>query len=105
MKLIKINDVEIDENITEFAFDGCHKIYLITSENGKQDLKSVGWEDSDFLPMEKLEETFYNSCGLRFINLDRTKDFETVVPQCEDKVVFTYIDCYGCEIKHELNFN
>jgi hypothetical protein len=104
MKLIKIGKTKIDENIKEFAFDGCHKIYLMTSNEGKQDMLNNGWVETDFYSIDKLEEVFYNSCGLRFINLDRTKDFKTIVPQCAEKVTFTYLDSYGCTIKHELSF-
>ncbi|MBP3708273.1 MAG: hypothetical protein J6J36_06675 [Clostridia bacterium] len=105
MKLIKIGTKKIDDKIKEFAFDGCHKIYLITSEEGRADLLNNGWVETDFRPIDELEETFYNSCGLRFINLDRTKDFATIVPQCASTVTFTYLDSYGCKIKHQLNFN
>ena len=58
-----------------------------------------------FIRWQATNGNFYNNQVAWANNVLTLKDFETVVPQCEDKVVFTYIDCYGCEIKHELNFN
>jgi hypothetical protein len=40
--------------------------------------------------MRELERTFANSCPLRFINWEGT--LETVVPQCAQRVTFTYSD-------------
>lgn len=73
---------EIRENIKQFAYDGCHKIYLIENEENLEQAKASGY---DIYPIKELEEKFNNSCGLRFIN---TWDLETIVPQCVEDVKF-----------------
>ena len=51
----------------KFAFDGCHKIYIIENE---KDLNEVyingGYEIFDNL--KDLEKVYENACPLRFIN-------------------------------------
>ena len=62
---IKVNSTIIDTSIIkEFGYDGCHKIYLVTSERGKKELEEYEY---DFLPIEQLKETYEASCHLRFI--------------------------------------
>lgn len=73
---------EIGENVKQFAYDGCHKIYLIENEENLRDAKASGYH---IYPIEQLEEKFNSSCGLRFIN---TWDLETIVPQCAEDVKF-----------------
>ena len=61
---------------TEFAWDGCHKIYLL-SKNGEAGYK--------VLPVSELQRVWDQSCPLRFINnwaLDKN-----YVPQCYEKPV------------------
>ena len=49
----------------EFAYDGCHKIYLLESENDKDEARDCGY---DILPIQNLKKTFNCSCGLQFIS-------------------------------------
>ena len=57
----------------EFAYDGCHKIYLIESESDRIEAEKRGY---NILPICELVETYHNSCDLRFIsNWQLTKDF------------------------------
>lgn len=77
---MKINGKEITAE--KFAFDGCHKIYLIENENDESEAKRCKY---NLLPVSELKETFKNSCGLRFIrfwNLDKAP----VVGQFEDAI-------------------
>lgn len=91
MRIVKINNVKIPKKVKEFAFDGCHKIYLMVGgEQAKQFFKDKGWDDSDFHPISELEDTFNDSCPLRFINWDDTRGLGTVVPQCEEETIFEY---------------
>lgn len=77
---MKINGHTI--KATEFAYDGCHKIYLIEDEEDYQEAK-LGY---DILPISVLEQTFRNSCCLRFIaNWKLDKGY---VEQGEDYVIF-----------------
>lgn len=79
---MKVNGIEIVEE--RFAYDGCHKIYLIECIEDEIEAVEYGYE---ILPIERLEETFKKSCGLEFIrnwSLNRA-----LVGQFED-AVFEY---------------
>lgn len=57
----------------EFAFDGCHKIYLLESENDRGEAQDCGY---DILPIKELKKAFNESCGLQFISSwDLSKSF------------------------------
>lgn len=77
---MKINGKDI--KAMGFAFDGCHKIYLLDNEEEWEDALS---NDYDVFPISKLQEKFESSCGLRFIspwNLDKpnyVRQFEEAV--------------------------
>ena len=47
-----------------FAFDGCHKIYLIEDENDIEEAREYGY---DIYRIERLESAFRHSCPMRFI--------------------------------------
>ena len=53
------------ETYSRFAYDGCHKIYIIESDEQEQRAREYNYQ---ILPIEELEDKFYNSCELRFIN-------------------------------------
>lgn len=61
--MIAINGREV--HAKEFAFDGCHKIYLINTPQDKKIFTEYGY---GFLPIEDLPEVWENSCSLRFIS-------------------------------------
>ena len=60
---MKINGVDI--SATKFAFDGCHKIYLLHSVSEAEEAEDSGYQ---VLDIAELPETYANSCGLRFID-------------------------------------
>lgn len=60
---MKINNQETHAQF--FAYDGCHKIYLIETE---ADLRMVELNNYQIKPISELKETFENSCELRFVN-------------------------------------
>lgn len=64
----------------QFAWDTCHKIYLINTRKDKKTYLEYGY---DLYPINELEEAYKNSCSLRFIqNGDLTeivKQFETAI--------------------------
>lgn len=96
--MIKINGKEYD--FDSFAFDGCHKIYVFRPGESRDYLYSVGWEDSDFHPIEELAETFFDSCPLRFI--EGGVELESIVPQCESFVTFDIGNKhYECDFKED----
>lgn len=49
----------------KFAYDGCHKIYVIEDEKDEQDAKKLGYT---ICPLSELENIYKNSCDLRFIS-------------------------------------
>lgn len=56
----------------EFAFDGCHKIYIIEDDDDKKMAIEYGYIIKN---IDELKDTFVNSCPLRFISnwkLDKT---------------------------------
>lgn len=59
---MKINNKEILGN--EFAYDGCHKIYIIEDAKDKEKAIDSGY---DILPITELKSAFNDSCDLRFI--------------------------------------
>ena len=73
---MKINGKEIKAK--QFAYDGCHKIYLIEDTDDLKDAKGIGY---DIYDIELLKETYDDSCSLRFIN--NWKLTEQIVPQFE----------------------
>ena len=73
---MKINGKEIKAK--QFAYDGCHKIYLIEDTDDLKEAKDIGY---DIYNIESLKETYDDSCSLRFIN--NWKLTEQIVPQFE----------------------
>ena len=70
---------------THFAYDGCHKIYLLSYwRDGREqtEAEAMGYE---IHPVEELRDTYEASCPLRFIQCWSLVC--TPVPQCfeEDK--------------------
>ena len=74
-------DVEKVEAIA-VAFDGCHKIYLIQSEDERCMMLDYGYE---IHPLDKLQEIWDKSCPLRFIQTAGT--LESVVHQCTEETI------------------
>lgn len=60
---MKVNGIEILGD--RFAYDGCHKIYICECISEEEEAEELGYE---ILPIEVLEETWENSCPLRFIS-------------------------------------
>ena len=50
---------------THFAYDQCHKIYLLETLKDRDEAK-VG--EYDILPIKSLKKTYNCSCGLQFIS-------------------------------------
>lgn len=72
MKQLKINGVVV--NATQFITDDCHKIYVLDSAEGREQVLSRGWSEADFRPVSELPAVWDDTCPLRFISsadLDR----------------------------------
>lgn len=75
MKRIVINDEEVFAN--NFAYDGCHKIYLLENSEEEETAKKAGY---NIHPVELLEKKYRQSCGLEFIN---TWNLKSIIHQLE----------------------
>lgn len=80
--MFKINGEEITAQW--FAYDGCHKIYLIENMDDMEDAEAEGYSVS---PIRYLLECFVYACPLRFIQI-WGGDFRTIVRQAEPVIVF-----------------
>lgn len=74
---MKINNVEVVGN--KFAYDGCHKIYIIEDEQDEQKAHECGYK---ILEISQLVNTYKYSCELRFIH--NWKLTKTYVAQFEN---------------------
>lgn len=92
---IEINGFKFETKAKEFAYDNCHKFYIIQTKRDRSHALDLGY---DLYPMEKLASMFRDSCPLRFI---QTWKLKTVVPQFEPKVRFEWLERYK---KHWLTF-
>lgn len=79
--MLKINGKEVAA--TEFAYDGCHKIYLINGPEDRERMLDCGYtEEGDILPIDELPAVWEDTCPLRFISsADLSQDY---VEQCEE---------------------
>ena len=76
---MKVNGMEIEGKA--FAFDGCHKIYIIETKEDELNAKECGYT---IYPIANLADAYENSCDLKFIsNWQLTKEY---VPQFEDAI-------------------
>jgi hypothetical protein len=77
---LEINGQRIEA--TQFAWDGCHKIYLIDSPASRAEIKGCGYNDEDIYSISLLPQIWKDSCGLRFISWADLRRPE-VVSQCD----------------------
>jgi len=67
-------------NGDKFAYDNCHKIYIIEDQTDIEEAKEIGY---DVYPIENLKEIYEHSCELRFIsNWKLTKNYVTQFEDC-----------------------
>lgn len=65
----------------QFAWDGCHKIYIIENEREAIEAEQIGYIVLNI--EDALGPTWEKSCELKFINFwDLDKD--AIIPQCDD---------------------
>lgn len=76
---MKINGREVKGKL--FAFDGCHKIYIIEDEDDYKKAKDLGYIIKD---IKLLKDVYNDSCELRFISNWKLTDY--YVKQFEEAV-------------------
>lgn len=82
---MKINGIEVVGN--KFAFDGCHKIYVLEDMEDIEDMKNKGYNENDMYDIKDIEKIYNLSCELRFIH--NWKLTKTYVSQFE-KAIFEH---------------
>ena len=66
-----------------FAYDGCHKIYVIKNDEEAKEAAEMGYY---IFPIEMIEKTFEDSCSLKFISsFDLEHTFITQFQFSEDE--------------------
>ena len=60
---MKVNGFELKGR--RFAYEGCHKIYIIENEEESKEAIDIGY---NLYSIDELEDIFNKSCSLRFIN-------------------------------------
>ena len=95
----KINGVSVEKCVA-FAYDGCHKIYVLRRNKDIDEFKKLGYQ---LFNLESgIIQCYLDSCSLRFIDLyDGTKQdidkYTQIVPQFCEKVVFEGFDTKGID--------
>jgi hypothetical protein len=89
--VLKINGEVIAA--THFAYDGCHKIYLIGSDADMETMRGYGYgeDSSDILPVSELEWAWGDSCSLRFIHWADLHDPDPVSQCYETEPVIEWV--------------
>ena len=62
-KFLKVNGKHI-MSVGYFAYDGCHKIYILEDKNDVDNAMIMGYR---LYPTTELKKTFEDSCPLKFI--------------------------------------
>lgn len=78
---MKINKIEVIGD--KFAYDGCHKIYILEDKNDIKEAESYGYKIYD---IALLYVTYESSCSLKFIS--NWKLDKQYVKQFEENVIF-----------------
>lgn len=75
-------DKEYEVKADMFAYDGCHKIYLITNMHDEDESHDYGYE---LWGVENLPAIWDATCPLRFISFWDVENLKgNLVPQCFD---------------------
>lgn len=81
IETIKINGKAIIGD--QFAYEGCHKIYIINTPEEEAQALEYGY---NIYPIKEIEKTYKDSCSLKFISnwpLD-DNNFVSYANQCEE---------------------
>ena len=81
--ILKYEDKKYEvQNCREFAWDGCHKIYLITTQDEAAQAHGYGY---DLLDISEIKRVYEESCPLKFIDFWDVENIKhPVIPQCQD---------------------
>jgi hypothetical protein len=71
------------------AYDGCHKVYLVTNEEGRDRLLGGNWTEADFYHPSELPAIWEDTCPLRFIS---NADLGTMYVEQGDDATVEWVD-------------
>lgn len=77
-----INNKEVKGE--KFAYEGCHKIYIIEDSQDEKDAIEIGY---NIYPISELEEIYLESCSLKFI---RNWKLDKVYALQFENAIFSY---------------
>lgn len=80
--ITKVNGVEIKGK--EFAFDDCHKFYILEDKYEKENAIVYGYS---IYPIDMLRDKWEESCELRFI---RNWNLDKQYVKQDEEAIFTY---------------
>lgn len=83
MGTLFINGTEVAA--TGFAYDGCHKIWLIFTDSDREALIDAGYTTAEFRPVSELPAVWEATCPLRFIL--SAANFDSYIEQGADGTV------------------
>lgn len=76
---------------THFAFDGCHKLYLIDSSKSHATMSGYGYSAEDIRPVSELAQVWEQTCPLRFIHWADLRSPDVVPQGYETEPVIEWI--------------
>lgn len=62
---MKINGTKVETKVNKFAYDNCHKIYILEDF---EDLDEARFDGFRIFDIQDIERIYDRSCPLRFIN-------------------------------------
>lgn len=63
-----LNEYEIEDDLTLFVYDGCHKIYIVEDKKDIESVKEMWGEETIFYNIDELPKIWEETCSLRFIS-------------------------------------
>jgi hypothetical protein len=74
-----MKNISVPKTAKEFAFDDCHKIYILETPEEKAEAVDAGYS---VFPIDELEDMYDGSCPLRFVSFWNLSK-EQPIPQGE----------------------
>lgn len=75
-----LQETIIEDELTLFVYDNCHKIYLVEDKDDIESVKSMWGEDTIFYNIDELPRIWEETCPLRFIS--NWKLDKQIIHQC-----------------------
>lgn len=79
------NEYIIEDDLTLFVYDNCHKIYLIEDKDDIEEVKKTWGEDTIFYNIDELPKIWKETCPLRFIS--NWKLDKQIIRQCYNATI------------------